>query len=352
MKRSIPKIRVRFQRKTYTSRAGVKLFSRFAKWFGMGKLVERHLVLSKKERKFTAADLVCSHLAMRCAGLSRISHCGDVAGDPLVLEMAGVEQFPSSHSLYDLLQMFAPSEEMFDEEGVRRLGSLVGMHDGFVRVFFEKAPDWKRRAQRVLTVDVDSHVQTVYGQKPQAARGYNPRKRGRLSYHPLVATISQLRMPLAGLFRGGDTNGRSEIVEFFDMVMEAIQSAGLSPRLIQLRGDAAAVCDQLLGAWMLSPGEVPGQYGQLLVGAHCPDAFLRLPSVGGQASDQDDPHGAHAEGAICLSPRPHHPGLAPPCHAPRSGIATTERKEHCSEQSKFLKAESGLNRPKCSEDPS
>lgn len=121
--------------------------------------------------------------------------------------------------------MFAPSEEIFDEEGVRRLSSPVGMHEGFVRVFFEKGPDGKRRAQRVLTVDVDSHVQTVYGQKPRAARGYNPRKRGRLSYHPLVATILQLRMPLAGLSRGGDTNGRSEIVEFFDMVMEAIESA-------------------------------------------------------------------------------------------------------------------------------
>lgn len=199
MRKSIPKIRVRFQGKVYTSRAGLKLLTRFAKWFGMPKLVEVHLVLPKRERKFTAADLICSHLAMRCAGVRRISHCGEVAGDPLVLELAGVEQFPSSDSLYDLLHMFAPSQEMFDEEGVRRLGSLVGMHEGFVRGFFEKSPGWKRRAQRVLTVDVDSHVQTVYGQQQGAARGYNPRKKGRLSYHPLVATISQIRMPLGGV---------------------------------------------------------------------------------------------------------------------------------------------------------
>ena len=98
--------------------------------------------------------------------------------------------FPVRTAFIDVLHMFAPSEEMFDEEGVRRLGSLVGMHEGFVRVFFDKAADGKRRAQRVLTVDVDSHVQTVYGQKPRAARGYNPREKGRLSYHPLVATIS------------------------------------------------------------------------------------------------------------------------------------------------------------------
>ena len=110
VRKSIPRIRVRFQRKTCTGRAGVKLFSRFAKWFGTRKLVERHSVLPKKERKFTAADLVCSHLAMRFAGLSRISHCEEVAGDPLVLEMAGLGQFPSWHDLYDLLLMFGPKE--------------------------------------------------------------------------------------------------------------------------------------------------------------------------------------------------------------------------------------------------
>ncbi|MGQ9857961.1 MAG: hypothetical protein ACUVS3_04625 [Thermodesulfobacteriota bacterium] len=73
-------------------------------------MVERHSVLPKKERKFTAADLVCSHLAMRCAGLRRISHCEEVAVDPLVLEMAGLGQFPSWHDLYDLLRMFGPRE--------------------------------------------------------------------------------------------------------------------------------------------------------------------------------------------------------------------------------------------------
>ncbi len=158
--------------------------------------------------------------------MRRISHRGQIAGDPLVLELAGVEEFPSEDSLYDTLHLFAPGEEMLDEEGIRRLASLVDIHEGFVKKFFEKSPQWKRRAQRVLTVDVDSHVQTVYGQQEGAALGCNPKKRGRLSYHPLVATISEIRMPLAGLFRPGDTNGKAEIVEFFQMVKGAIKAAG------------------------------------------------------------------------------------------------------------------------------
>jgi hypothetical protein len=40
VKKSIPEIGVKFQKKTYTSRAGLKPISRFTKWFGMRDLVE------------------------------------------------------------------------------------------------------------------------------------------------------------------------------------------------------------------------------------------------------------------------------------------------------------------------
>lgn len=248
MKTTIPEIKVRFQGKSYTSRAGLKALRRFAKWFGMRQLVERHLDLPKRQRKFSSADLICAHLAMRCAGVRRIANSGQIAGDALVLELAGLREFPSCDTLYDVLHLFAPGQEMMDEEGVRRLGSLVEMHEGFVGAFFEKSPQWKRRAQRVLTVDVDSHVQTVYGAQEGAARGYNPKKSGRVSYHPVVATISELRMPIGGLYRTGNTNARSQIVEFFKLVMDGIRAAGLSPRVIELRGDAGTVCEELLRA--------------------------------------------------------------------------------------------------------
>jgi len=74
----------------------------------------------------------------------------------------------------------------------------------------------------------------------------NPKKPGRLSYHPLVATLSELRMPLAGLFRPGDTNGRTEIVEFVEMALDALRQNGIRPALIQMRADAGIVCEEVL----------------------------------------------------------------------------------------------------------
>jgi hypothetical protein len=168
VKKSIPEIEVKFQKKTYTSRAGLKPITRFAKWFGMRELVESHLYLSKEARKYSSVDLICAHLAMRCAGIKRISQSAEIANDPLVLELAQVSEFPSEDTLYDTLHRFAPGEDMYDEGGIRRLCSLWDLHEACVGRFFEKAEGWRRKARRALTIDFDSHVQVVYGEQQGA----------------------------------------------------------------------------------------------------------------------------------------------------------------------------------------
>lgn len=93
------------------------------------------------------------------------------------MDLAGLQQFPSSETLYDLLDMFAPGEDMFGEDGIGRLASVVRMQEDFVRIFFKKGAKWKLQAQRVLSVEVDLLVQTVYGQHQAAPRRYNFRNR-------------------------------------------------------------------------------------------------------------------------------------------------------------------------------
>ena len=49
-----------------------------------------------------------------------------------------------------------------------------------------------------LTIDLDSTVITRYGEQEGTAVGYNPKKPGRNSHHPLIAFISQTRMDATG----------------------------------------------------------------------------------------------------------------------------------------------------------
>lgn len=51
---------------------------------------------------------------------------------------------------------------------------------------------------------------------------------------------------MAGLFRPGDTNGRTEILTVVEMALEALSRNGIKPFLILARGDAGTVCDEVL----------------------------------------------------------------------------------------------------------
>jgi hypothetical protein len=45
-----------------------------------------------------------------------------------------------------------------------------------------------------MTLDLDSSVMTRYGEQEGAKAGYNPKKPGRASHHPLIAFMAEMRM--------------------------------------------------------------------------------------------------------------------------------------------------------------
>ena len=76
----------------------------------------------------------------------------------------------------------------------------------------------------VLTIDLDSTVITRYGKQEGAAIGYNPKKQGRPSHHPLIAFISQTRMVANAWMRPGNTSDLNNYAAFlqetFDEVLQ------------------------------------------------------------------------------------------------------------------------------------
>lgn len=73
---------------------------------------------------------------------------------------------------------------------------------------------WSKRFYGKITLDMDSTVRGVYGSQEGAAKGYNPKKRGQKSYHPLLCFIAETRECLHNWFRSGDANSANGSVEF------------------------------------------------------------------------------------------------------------------------------------------
>jgi hypothetical protein len=75
---------------------------------------------------------------------------------------------------------------------------------------------------RDLILDLDSTVETVYGDQAGAAKGTNPHKPGRKSYHPLLAFEGQTRLNLNAVLRSGNTHSSTKAVDFLQQTLDLL----------------------------------------------------------------------------------------------------------------------------------
>jgi hypothetical protein len=67
-----------------------------------------------------------------------------------------------------------------------------------------------------FTLDFDSTVITRYGQQEGAKKGYNPNKRGRLSHHPLIAFVNDVRLVANMWMRSGNSSSANNFLSFLE----------------------------------------------------------------------------------------------------------------------------------------
>ena len=75
-----------------------------------------------------------------------------------------------------------------------------------------------------ITLDMDSTVITRHGEQQGAARGYNPNKRGRLSHHPLLAFVAEVRLVANFWLRPGDAHSANNVLQFIESTLHHLGS--------------------------------------------------------------------------------------------------------------------------------
>lgn len=73
------------------------------------------------------------------------------------------------------------------------------------------------------TLDLDSTIMTRYGNQQGAKKGYNPKKPGRNSHHPLIAFISEVRMAVNFWLRSGNTYTTNNFYSFIENTFERLE---------------------------------------------------------------------------------------------------------------------------------
>jgi len=72
------------------------------------------------------------------------------------------------------------------------------------------------------TLDLDSTILSRYGRQQGAKKGYNPKKPGRNSHHPLIAFVSEVRMTVNFWLRSGNTYTTNNFYSFLENTFERL----------------------------------------------------------------------------------------------------------------------------------
>ena len=161
----------------------------------------------RREEDYSAMDVCLGILYGLMMGIFRPCHMGELKLDKVFCKLAGMTRLPSQSTISRFLSRITVHKaEHVAEINFRQLNKI---RKGF-------------RKLKAITLDLDSHVIPVFGRQHRARRGYNPKKRGRSSYHPLMCFIGETRDYLGGMFRSGNRTSAYKAKDFLNDMLHKL----------------------------------------------------------------------------------------------------------------------------------
>lgn len=161
-------------------------------------------------------------------GARRLAHTDWLRADRALHAMLGIERFPGTDTVRNLLKRFTqPVIEVFWRPLWRWL-----LQQGWA----VPAQGW--------SLDLDITVFQRSGHQEGADRGYNPSRPGRHTHHPLLAVLAEAPMILHGWLRCGKAGSARGVVPF---LLEALALIPQDWKLRTVRADSGFFDQALLG---------------------------------------------------------------------------------------------------------
>jgi hypothetical protein len=159
-------------------------------------------------------------------GASRFAHTDWLRGDRALHALLGITRFPGDDTVRAFFRRFKQ-----------------GHIEGFWRPLWQWSLTLVAVPPAGCHLDLDSTVFCREGQQEGARKGYNPRRKGRKSHHPLLAVLAEAPFILHGWLRSGNCSSARGVVEF---LKEALALAPATLKLQGVRADSGFFADEFL----------------------------------------------------------------------------------------------------------
>ena len=176
--------------------------------------------------QIAVVDLVVAFLAAVLTGGRRFAHVERLRTDEVVQTILGLARMPSAMTLTRYFGGLVRSQ-------VEHLSAVLGQF-----IFGQL-----KRPLLGATLDLDSTVLERYGNQEGSLKGYNPRKHGRPSHHPLLAMLAEAKLVLHAWLRSGNTSSARGVKAF---LAETLARLPQDFRLYAVRADSGFFVSEFL----------------------------------------------------------------------------------------------------------
>jgi hypothetical protein len=187
---------------------GLSVFIEFLRQIGFCEEVCRDLpVHLRSPNAIAPGETFTAFLRSVVAGARRFAHSSLLQADRALHALLGMKRFPTDGTIRNLFKRFTQ-------------GMVVRMYEALWAWQLARLP----KREGGYSLDLDSTVFERYGQQEGAEEGYNPKKHGRASHHPLLAVLGEAYFIVHGWLRSGNTTAGRGAVEFLKEALAKLKN--------------------------------------------------------------------------------------------------------------------------------
>lgn len=219
MKRSPKNVTIAFSGEKLTHFGGAYLVQEFFKKLNLRSLLTQYIRFPQRNNRYSIAEEMLALIYPVFLGIGRIEATHLLKQNGVFQYLTGLPSYPNPTTLRRFLLRTAPLA----------LPKLRRLHDKLLTAMIAQP-----QLPTKVIFDLDSTVLTLYGKQEMARIGYNPTKRGRPSYHPLLCFNGITKDFWHGELRPGDAHTAAGTVE---LLKESFSKIPPSVKRVLVRAD-------------------------------------------------------------------------------------------------------------------
>lgn len=199
-------IRIEFTDKEITAYGGISILQKMLQKMSFIEFLQGiPLPQPRSNRGYDPVQIILQFIVSIWCGANRFEHLEVTRFDGVIQKLFGWERMAGHRAFIRFFQKFT-------------IETNTNVFSKLYTWFFSNL------SFNNFTLDFDSTVITRYGEQEGSAKGYNPKKPGRKSHHPLMAFVSDVRMVANFWLRTGSAHSANNFEAFLKETLSYLEN--------------------------------------------------------------------------------------------------------------------------------